>query len=229
MSTTQVKRQPKPPRADAEDDDEVYNTRTPSSVRRYHTNPPVHADTLDDLYDEPFIQQRRASRKIQAAPRPSPHTTAPQPAEQPEKKTLPRPQAGRFPLIPVIIGMVIMVVLVMSISLLSSWWQVYQNDLHYGRPRTYQMDAVVGHDDSPEHPTHFIFLNLNGHIEIIEIPGGDPAKTRVFSGPVLYGNGQDLVPVTGEIRDDNGRKDLVVHIQNQEILFINDGTTFHPQ
>jgi hypothetical protein len=231
MSTTQVKRQPKPPHADVEDDDEIYNTRTPSSVRRYHTNPPVHADTQDDLCDEPLIQQRRASRKIVPAPAPrqQAHTTAPQSVEMPEIKALSKPKPRRFPLIPVMVGMVVMIVLVMSVSLVSSWWQVYQDDLHYGRPRTYQMDAVVGHSDSPSHPTHFIFLNLNGHIEIIEIPGGDPAKSRIFSGPVLYGNGQDLVPVTGAIRDDNGRKDLVVHIQNQEILFINDGTTFHPQ
>jgi hypothetical protein len=227
MSATQVKRQSKPIHADVDDDDEVYNTRTPSSVRRYHSNPPAHADTLDDLNDEPFIQQRRASRKIQHAPRQSTHTTTPQHVEEAETKILPQPR--RFPLIPVIVGIVIMIILVMSVSLVTSWWQVYQDDLHYGRPRTYQMDAVVGHNDSPSHPTHFIFLNLNRHVEIIEIPGGDASKTRIFSGPVLFGNGQDLVPVTGEIRNNNGRKDLVVHIQNQEILFINDGTTFHPQ
>jgi len=230
MSTTQVKRQPQPLQADVEDDDAVYNTRTPSSVRRYHSKPPVHADTLDDLNDEPFIQQRRASRKIQPAPRQSTHpthTTAPQAIEEPKTKVLPPPR--RFPMVPVMVGMVIMIILVMSASLVTSWWQVYQDDLHYGRPRTYQMDAVVGHGDSPSHPTHFIFLNLNRHVEIIEIPGGNPAKTRIFTGPVLFGDGQDLVPVTGEIRDDNGHKDLVVHIQNQEILFINNGTTFLPQ
>jgi hypothetical protein len=227
MSTTQVKRQPKPLQADVEDDDAVYNTRTPSSVRRYHSKPPVHADTLDDLNDEPFIQQRRASRQIQHAPQQHTHTTAPQSVEA--TKTKIQPQTRRFPLIPVMVGMVIMVILVMSVSLVTSWWQVYQDDLHYGRPRTYQMDAVVGHDDCPAHPTHFIFLNLNRHVEIIEIPGGDASKARIFTGPVLFGDGQDLVPVTGEIRDDNGREDLVVHIQNQEILFINDGTTFHPQ
>ncbi len=223
MSTTQVKRQPKPLQAD----DEVYNTRTPSSVRRYHSKPPVHADTLDDLNDEPFIQQRRASRQIQHAPRQNTHTTAPQSVEESKTKVLLQPR--RFPMIPVMVGMVIMITLVMSVSLLTSWWQVYQDDLHYGRPRTYQMDAVVGHNDSPSHPTHFIFLNLNRHVEIIEMPGGDASKTRIFSGPVLFGDGQDLVPVTGEIRNDSGRKDLLVHIQNQEILFINDGTTFHSQ
>jgi hypothetical protein len=142
-------------------------------------------------------------------------------------KVLPRP--GRFPLVPIMVGMVIMIVLVMSASLVISWWQGFQDNLHYGYPRIYQMDAVVGHNDSPAHPTHFIFLNLHGHVEIIEIPGGDPAKARIYAGPVLYGDGEDLIPVTGEIRDDNGRKDLIVHIQNQELLFINDGPAFRLQ
>jgi hypothetical protein len=245
MSTAQVKRQPKPLQADVEEEqvyDAIYNTRTPSSVRRYHSRPPQHADTQDDLHDEPFIQQRRASRLIQPVPRKhtpnnhdtsSKHTTAPQPVETTKARTLPQgrmlPRVRRFSPVPVMVGMVIMIVLVMSASLVLSWWQVFQDNLHYGYPRTYQMDAVVGHNDSPAHPTHFIFLNLNRHVEIIEIPGGDPSKARIYAGPVLYGNGEDLVPVTGEIRDDNGRKDLVVHIQNQEILFINDGTSFHSQ
>jgi hypothetical protein len=74
-------------------------------------------------------------------------------------------------------------------------------------------------------------MNLNRHVEIIEIPGGDPSRTRIFLGPVLYGDGQDLTPVTGEVRDINGdgKLDLIVHIQNQQIIFLNDGSTFHPQ
>ena len=42
--------------------------------------------------------------------------------------------------------------------------------------RTAQLDAVVGHNDSAAHPTHFIFINLHGQIQIIEIQGGDAAK-----------------------------------------------------
>jgi hypothetical protein len=68
-------------------------------------------------------------------------------------------------------------------------------------------------------------------VQIIEIPGGDPSRSRIFIGPTLYGDGQELTPVTGEIRDLNGdgKPDLVVHIQNQQVRFINDGTTFHSQ
>ncbi len=138
---------------------------------------------------------------------------------------------GRFPFVAILVGVVITIVLFMSLSLLGSWWHTYQDDLHYGRPRTSQIDAVVGHGDSAINKTHFIFLNLNRHVEIIEIPGGDATHMRVFMGPVLFGDGQDLTPVTGEIRDVNGdgKPDLIVHILNEQIVFLNDGTTFHPQ
>lgn len=233
MHTTQVRKQARPMVHDVEEGEELYQTRMPSSVRRYHSQPPLHED--DDIYGPEFhIQQRRASRASRASSKISSSVPQPQQVEEPPFRAasratdeLPRPR--RFPMVSVLIGMVIMILLVMSTSLFVSWWQRYQDDLHYGRPRTFQMDAVVGHNDSPEHPTHFIFLNLDRHVQIIEIPGGDASKMRVFVGPVLFGDGQDLTPVTGEIRNDNGRNDLIVHIQNQEIVFINDGTTFHAQ
>lgn len=219
MYTSQVRKQARPLEADVEESDELYQTRMPSSVRRYRSQPPLHEE--DDMHDPEFhVQRRRASRRPPLARSQSEATL---------RTTEALPHLRRLPLLPILVGMAAMIMLVMSINLFSSWWQTYQNDVHYGRPRTYQIDAVVGHKDSPEHPTHFIFLNLDRHVEIIEIPGGDPSKTRIYVGPVLFGNGQDLTPVTGEIRDDNGRKDLLVHIQNQEILFINDGTTFHAQ
>ncbi|HCI80589.1 MAG TPA: hypothetical protein DHW02_12965 [Ktedonobacter sp.] len=141
------------------------------------------------------------------------------------------PRLGRKPIVALVIGMVAAILLVMVLGAFSSWWHVYQDDLHYGRPRTYQIDAVVGHGDSAANQTHFIFLNLHRHVEIIEIDGGDPAHTHIYVGPVLFGDGQDLTPITGEIRDVNhdGKPDLIVHIQNQEIIYINNGTIFVPQ
>ena len=32
------------------------------------------------------------------------------------------------------------------------WWQVTQDDWHYGRPRTFQMDQVVGHNEFEHKP-----------------------------------------------------------------------------
>ncbi len=141
------------------------------------------------------------------------------------------PVQKKFPLVPVLIGSVVTIVLVMMLSALGSWWHAYQDDLNYGRPRTSQLDAVVGHGDSAAHPSHFIFLNLHRHIQIIEISGGDAAHTHIYAGPVLYGDGQDMTPVTGEFKDvgKNGKPELIVHIGDQQIVYVNDGTAFHLQ
>ncbi len=222
MGVTQT-RKPQPVYYDVADDDDFYQARMPSSTRRY-----AAPDTMDDpaVQGGTLIQRRRASRQPQglastaiAPSRPEVHTAA-----------LPRTHAvRRFPLAILLIGMVGTVLLLMVLGSLSSWWQTYQDDLHYGRPRTSQLDAVVGHSDSAANPTHFIFLNLHGHIEILEMPGGDAAHAHIYTGPTLFGEGQDLIPVTGEIRNDNGHQNLIVHIQNQQIVFVNDGTTFHAQ
>jgi len=190
----------------------------PSSTRRYKT-----PDTCDDpnIGEGAFIQ-RRASRKPQGvasnAVTPSMQTSRPG-----------RMRARRLTAVMLMLGAVTALLLIMLISALVSWYQGVMDNIHYGYPRTSQLDAVVGHNDSATNQTHFIFLNLHGHVEIIEIPGGDASRARIFTGPTLVGTGQDLIPVTGEIREQDGRRDLVVHIQNQQIVFVNDGNTFHQQ
>ena len=97
-------------------------------------------------------------------------------------------------------------------------------------PRMFQIDAVVGHGDSPSHPSHFIALNLNGQILVIEIPGGNAAKAIVYIGPRLFGAGQDLDPVTLSFESCTtaNRPDLNIHIQGSDkvICFPNNGKTF---
>jgi len=256
-STQQTKRQSRPIEADILDDDALYDTRSRSSARRYRASQPVQPmrasqpiqpmrasqpvqaaqaeeaeaeerDTLGDpILQTPIIQRRRSS--MNAKPNQSNSGTAN--AATPTPKARVTEPAKRSPLVFVLIGVVVAIVLVMTLAALSSWWRTYQDDLHYGRPRTSQLDAVVGHHDSAANPTHFIFLNLHRHVQIIEIPGGDAAHTRIYSGPTLFGDGQDLTPVTGEVRDVNhdGKPDLIIHIQDQQIIYLNDGTTFHSQ
>jgi hypothetical protein len=222
MDMTHTRRQSQPIADDVMDDDSLYETRMPSSVRRYKPS----STALREPAAEPisrqgaFIQRRRSGS--QATQGIASKAIAPMRERSGQK---------RFPLVPTLIGMIITIILIMSFSLVSTWWNTYQDDQHYGRPRTSQLDAVVGHGDSASNPTHFIFMNLRRHVQIIEIPGGDPSRSRIFIGPTLYGDGQELTPVTGEIRDLNGdgKPDLVVHIQNQQVRFINDGTTFHSQ
>lgn len=129
------------------------------------------------------------------------------------------------------VGMAMLIMTLMwgALSALNSWWQVYQDDLHYGRPRTFQIDQKVGHNDSAT-PSHFIALNLNRHIEVIEFPGGDPSKAKIYIGPVLMGPGQDLAPATLEFRDVNGdgKPDMIVKVQDSRFVFINDNGSFRP-
>jgi hypothetical protein len=129
------------------------------------------------------------------------------------------------------IGMLSMLALYLLWNWGTGWWFVHQLDATYGFPRTYQTDQVVGHADSTDHPSHFIFLNLNGHVLIIELPGGDASHARMYSGPQIFADNPSSVPVTGEFKDVNGdgKVDLIVHIGEQRIIYLNDGTQFKPQ
>jgi hypothetical protein len=129
------------------------------------------------------------------------------------------------------VGMILMLALWVLGSYTLSWWQNHQLDSTYGMPRTYQTDQVVGHADSTGHPTHFIAVNLNAHITIIEIPGGDSSHARIYSGPTLLTDNGDTIPVTLEFYDVNGdgKVDMIVHIGDQKIVYLNDGTQFKLQ
>ena len=128
------------------------------------------------------------------------------------------------------IGMIAMLALWTLLSTAVSWWNTTWDDIHYGRPRTFQIDAFVGHNEAGGTPSHFIAINLNGRIEVIELPGGDGSKARIYLGPQLYGSGDDLIPVTISFVDVNGdhRPDMLIHFQSSRIVFINDGSGFRP-
>jgi len=222
MGATEARKQP-PVQAgyDVADEDDMYVSRSPSSARRYKQ--PVQRDTLDDpmVLKGAIIQHRRSSLAAQAG-----NSVASKAVSAPLKRV--RRHYRRFPLIAVGLGMLVMALLVFGSATFITWWQIHQDDMQYGRPRTFQLDAVVGHADSPANPTHFIFLNLNRHVEIIEIPGGDASHAYIYQGPVLFGSGQDLTPITGELRDVNGdgKPDIIVHIQDQQLILMNNGNGF---
>jgi hypothetical protein len=120
------------------------------------------------------------------------------------------------------------VALYLIVSTLITWTQVKLDDMQYGNPRTTHLDAVVGHGDSTEAPTHFIAVNLNRQVSIIEIPGGDISKATAISGPYLFGDGEDLTPVHLQAEDVNGdgKPDLIVTVKNEQLVYINDKDTF---
>ena len=114
----------------------------------------------------------------------------------------------------------------------TSWCLVDERAAYatYQYPRMYQADAVVGHGDSADHPTHFLFENLRGQIFIIELPAGDYTHAKFYKGPTLFSDNADQIPVTAEFKDVNGdgKVDIILHIQDQRIVFYT-GTGFKEQ
>ena len=202
------------------DDDTIYDTRMPTSVRRYH--PPD-----DDL----------ATQQVQVIHHQMPRRASAQPPAQERKaraakQQVPtrRQQRRVHWLFFVGVGMVCMLVLWQAGNAVYSWGVGKYDDLHYGRPRTFQVDARVGHNDART-PSHFIALNLNSQILVVEFPGGDATKARVYIGPTLTPD-QALDPVTLEFRDVNGdgKSDMIIVIADVhlEVPFINDNGSFRP-
>ncbi|GCE19543.1 hypothetical protein [Dictyobacter kobayashii] len=122
------------------------------------------------------------------------------------------------------------IALVYAGSAVHTAYENYQDDLHYGTPRTYQVDEVVGHHDSSILPSHFIAMNLHSHIRVIELPGQDSSKAKIYDGPTLSGTNTDRIPVTLEFKDINhdGKLDMIVATSTQDFTYLNDGEQFLP-
>lgn len=117
---------------------------------------------------------------------------------------------------------VVLVNLIMSPVL--SWGRTKLDDIRYGRPRTIQTTAFVGHDEANGLPSHFVAMNLERRVVILEMPGGDATKTRTIVGPYLFGAGEDLTPVLLRFEDVNAdkRPDMLVNVKQEEMVYIND-------
>jgi hypothetical protein len=251
---------PAQPQRNTEDDfsddveyDDDWPTRMPNSARRYQHRPDVRMETGRGKSDELLhtdlknyaSNNTRQSRAVIPYRRNATQTGLPAVPNsrkgnyiytgdvQPLGRTK-YESAGRgfnfHWLVFVGIAMIIMIVGWVAFNALGSWWQTTQDDWHYGRPRTFQTDAVVGHGDSAANPSHFIAMNLNRHVLIIELPGGDTSKARIFNGPILVGPGQDLAPVTLTFQDVNGDGllDMIVNVQDAHFVFLNSKGTFVP-
>ncbi len=128
------------------------------------------------------------------------------------------------------VGLIVLLMIVgwYGFTVLGNWWSTTVEDWQYGRPRTYQIDANVGHGTAHNPDSHFIAQNLNRQIMVIEEPGDNPGKSKIYVGPTLIGKGQELTPVTLSFEDVNndGRADLVIHLGDGKVVLLNqkDGT-----
>ena len=229
----QVPRQPTQQQVNTEEDtlneeeyDDVWPARLPTSSRRYSV--PTDQTTWEYMQgNRRFIFHQGPPPARQAPAQSSSQTHHPRQEAYSEE---PRLRSRAHWLLILGIGMLAMLALWVGGSMLLNWWQVTQDDWRYGRPRTFQTDAVVGHNDSAASPSHFLAINLNRHVEVIECPGGDCSHAVIYLGPTLFGDGEDLTPVTLTFQDVNGdrKPDMVIHIQEQRIVFINENGKFRP-
>lgn len=215
-SLTQNSQQITPAETEEEEKMEQYPGRLPTGARRYGNVPtPSNAPSRLPVPQRASALQKRGSDEIQIE-------------EPPPIRLL---QRRRHPLLLVGVFLLFLVIGWWLLIQVNAWWQVTQDDWHYGRPRTFQTDEVVGHHDLPANPSHFIVLNLRGHILIYELPGGDASKTEVYVGPTLISQGKDLMPATLKFQDVNGdgKIDMLLIIGDSSLIYINTGTSFKTQ
>ena len=229
------------------EDESLYPSRLPSSARRYPINdapkqqsyvvtrPRQQSVRRPDHYDNVNVYVRRRSAQTPRPPQ-VPRTTQQPEQDDDEQETEPlrtptqQRQKWRFHwLVYVGGGMVAMVILWFVFSNVFAWWGTYQDDQHYGRPRTYQCDATVGHNDA-QTPSHFIALNLHRHIEVIEFSGGDASHAKVYIVPSMLQEGNDLAVVTLDFKDltRDGKLDMIITVGNDKFVFINANGQFRP-
>ncbi len=210
-----------------EEDDALYETRSHTTARRYQAPATAtHSRTVMRVTHHqapPPVQ--RASRQTQEPPR----QQSTRPSVPKQASCLPMPQQapqGFHWLVYFGIGMGLAAVLCVAGSGLYQWWQGEQDGMHYGYPRTFQLDADVRHGGV----SHFIVVNLHGHILITEMQLNDLHNTKVYGGPVFSGAGTDLQPATVSFQDVNGDgyPDMVIAVGTGRYILLNDHTAFRP-
>ena len=210
----------------------VTNAARPSVQR---ASRPRSTQSQDDIHEWKRADDKGKDTKSNASPlatRPMRTVVRPVPTTPRPKLLLRKSKVSRqaHPLLYLGIGMIAMLLLWTVLSSVFGWFATTVDDIRYGRPRTYQTDSFVGHAEQSGTPSHFIAINLNRRIEIIELPGGDATHAKIYLGPQLFGANDDLTPVTLTFIDVNGdhKPDMIVNFQSSRLVFINAQGGFRP-
>lgn len=151
----------------------------------------------------------------------------PPPPRRKDTEDLPR-KWRPHPLLFIGLALIVAILGWVVLTSVAAWVTNMENHWQYGYPRTFQCDAVVGHQDSTTHPSHFIAMNLNGQVEVIEFPGGDTSHARIYTGMSIIGPDADKQPVTLSFQDvdGNGSLDMIVIAGNSRLVFLNRNGQF---
>jgi len=199
--------------------------RQTTAERGRPRKPVVEDYAIDDGYS--VVEKPHTSAVRYARPVP-PRRSATLDDTNPKKTRLikqRRPFMGRVLLF---IGLLLFVLAlgIMAYNGLAGWWQRHTDDVTYGYPRTYQTDQYVGHGDTPSHPDHFIALNLNGVVEVVEI---DPQNIR-FDHAYYITSTDPFNPVTLTFPTIDGKQYMYISIGDRSnaytVAMLNDGKEF---
>jgi hypothetical protein len=213
----------------------VYHVKG-ESLSRENLAPPQPLQPLDPRGE---MRTGNSLARVQPAPRPqrAAYPTVTPKFSQPKKqvmspigKTFLLNSGNRRMILWVGGAVVLAIVSFMLMSALVNWWNLWQDDMKYGRPRTMQANAYVGHNETGGKPSHFIAQNIDGQVNIIQYPGNDTSKTRVIQGPRLFGKNAALAPVIIEFQDVNADShvDLLVSVDGQKLVYLNENGSFRP-
>ncbi len=207
-----------------EEDDTYYQTRMPTSSKRYQQLPDDLPTKRKVKVVEHYHEQPLRAHRPQLPP---PHQNYRNEDGHVQLKL----QRRFHPLVWLGVFGMLLVLGWFGLNALTSWYQGVQDDLTYGTKRHFEIDTVVGHLDSPQHPSHFTAENNNGQIMVIELPGGEVAKAKIYQIETVPGNTGNP-PVTLSFQDVNGdgKPDMLVKIgDSSAILYVtlfNNGTEF---
>jgi hypothetical protein len=214
-----------------EEDESYYMTRLPTSARRYQgysVSPEEVYQSGNTRYHVRYVDvPKRTSRHAQAQLPP------PQKQERFTEEVAAVSQAKRriHPLAWFGLFLTLLIVGWIGLNFVTSWYQGVQNDWTYGQQRHFEINAVVGHGDSQTNPSHFTAENTNGQILVIELPGGNVAKAKIYQIETVPGNvGNPPVKLSFQDMNADGKPDMLVQIgDGAAILYVtlfNNGTQF---
>lgn len=209
-----------------EEADAYYQTRLPTSSRRYQGVPIAtrggRVNVVEHYHEQPLRTHRQQYQQL-----PPQRQRYMDEVEDIQVK----PQRRIHPLVWIGSFFILFILGWFGLNFVTSWYQGVQNDWTYGKQRHFEINAVVGHNDSTTSPSHFTGENNNGDIYVIELPGGDTSKSIIYQITIVPNNDGNP-PVTVSFQDINrdGKTDMVVTVGEPgnaiNVILFNNGQKF---
>jgi len=124
------------------------------------------------------------------------------------------------------LGLIVMIVGWWFLSWVSSWWQGVTDNWQYGTPRTFQTDHYVNQGYSPQHPDHFLALNVRGQVEVIQLNPQNPQLDHIYG---ITTTDDPSNPVTLSFPLADGKQEMYVSIGDKNpytVRLVSDGKEF---